>query len=145
MIFYFAYGSNMNPARMTRRVGEFTIIGLGILDGYELVFNKKAKGKKGIGYANVEHVIGQKVEGVLYQFDAIEKLDQYEGYPDHYDREMLTVLSDKGKMEAWVYKAKHHQVGQELLPSPDYLKHILKGKPFLSSDYYNVLSKTKTS
>ena len=46
MIYYFAYGSNMDAKRMTERVVDFEIIGQGILGDFELKFNKINQEKK---------------------------------------------------------------------------------------------------
>lgn len=139
MIFYFAYGSNMNPARMTRRVGEFTILGRGVLIDYQLVFNKIARDKIGVGYANVMTSSGDLVEGVIYQFDEIRKLDKPEGYPIHYDRKLMTISIDGGFVQAWVYLARSNRISEGLMPSKSYLDHILLGKEYLSEAYYQKL------
>ena len=139
MIYYFAYGSNMNVARMIERVGEFTIIGRGVLIDYQLAFNKIALGKIGEGYANVMASSGDLVEGVIYQFDEIRKLDKPEGYPIHYDRKLMTISIDDGFVQAWVYLARSSRISEGLKPSKSYLDHILLGKEYLSEAYFQKL------
>ena len=46
-VHYFAYGSNMNPERVTARGVEYIEILSGHLFGYELVFNKYSKKREG--------------------------------------------------------------------------------------------------
>jgi gamma-glutamylcyclotransferase (GGCT)/AIG2-like uncharacterized protein YtfP len=129
----------MNVARMLERVGEFTVIGRGFLIDYQLAFNKIANGKIGEGYANVMTSVGDLVEGVIYQFDEIRKLDKPEGYPIHYDRKLMTISIDGGFVEAWVYFARTSRISEGLKPSKSYLEHILLGKEYLSEDYFQKL------
>ena len=80
MNWYFAYGSNMNPARMQAR-GLSVVEALpGRLPGYGLCFNKRAMDRApGRAYANIRHQRDAVVEGVLYRLqdaDEIAKLDQ---------------------------------------------------------------------
>ena len=142
MIYYFAYGSNMNCERMLGRVGEFTIVGRGVLKDYYLAFNKIAKGKVGEGYANVMNSPGDLVEGVVYQFDEIRKLDKPEGYPIHYDRQLMTISIDGGFVEAWVYFARSSRISDGLMPSRNYMNHLLLGKEYLSEAYFRNLVET---
>ncbi len=139
MIYYFAYGSNMNSVRMLERVGEFSIIGRGVLSDFRLAFNKKAQGKVGEAYANVMPNSGDYVEGVVYQFDEIQKLDKPEGYPNHYDRKLMTISIGGEPTEAWVYYAREDRIAEGLLPSKEYLEHLLQGKEYLSEEYFQKL------
>ena len=71
--YYFAYGSNMNPARMAVRGMRYRQSLRAQLPGWQLAFNKRAHGKEGIAYANIvkaEHS-GAEVQGVLYQLWAV--------------------------------------------------------------------------
>lgn len=63
---YFAYGSNMNSARMSERKIEVSERVRANLSGFRLEFNKLAKRNPKEGYANI---IGDEkglVEGILY-------------------------------------------------------------------------------
>jgi gamma-glutamylcyclotransferase (GGCT)/AIG2-like uncharacterized protein YtfP len=139
MTYYFAYGSNMNSARMLERVGEFSIIGRGVLSDFRLAFNKKAHGKVGEAYANVMPSPGDSVEGIVYQFDEIQKLDKHEGYPNHYDRKLMKISIGGESTEAWVYFAREDRIAEGLLPSKEYLEHLLQGKEYLSEEYFQSL------
>jgi gamma-glutamylcyclotransferase (GGCT)/AIG2-like uncharacterized protein YtfP len=143
MTYYFAYGSNMNSARMLERVGKFSIIGRGVLSDFKLVFNKKAHGKVGEAYANVMPSPGESVEGIVYQFDEIQKLDKHEGYPNHYDRKLMKISIGGESTEAWVYFAREDRIAEGLLPSKEYLEHLLQGKEYLSEAYFQRLLDVK--
>lgn len=41
MVLYFAYGSNIHPQRLERRVGAVEPLGSDAIDGYELTFDKR--------------------------------------------------------------------------------------------------------
>jgi len=102
---YFAYGSNMNPARRLARGLEFEQRVLGVIPGFQMQFNKAAVGKPGIAYANIVYQAGEQIEGVLYQLsstDAIEQMDQFEGSPIRYSREVFPVQAESKIIPAWV-------------------------------------------
>lgn len=146
MLWYFAYGSNMNPARMRERVGDWHARMPGRLPGFRLAFDKRAAHPEGAGFANIAPEAGGVVEGVLYRLDeaALEKLDGYEGYPGHYGREEMEVRCDDGVVRAWVYVAMPARTEEGLRPTREYLEHLLAGRNFLSDDYYRMLLETPT-
>lgn len=76
-IFYFAYGSNMNPAQMHERLPHARRVGTGYVDGWEVRERK---------YANIERCRGGRVYGVIYLLteSEVNLLDRYEGYPRVY-------------------------------------------------------------
>lgn len=144
---YFAFGSNMNSDRMKERGIDFTSRVFARLDDYKLVFNKKASGGNKT-YANIEPSEGNHVEGALYEFpdEQIGNLDRCEGHPYHYKRKELTILDQNGlSMTAMVYIAHPNKiVVSGLLPTRDYLDHLLEGKDLLSDSYYDELVRVKS-
>lgn len=135
---YFAYGSNMNPARMQARGLDFERRCAGILQGFQMRFNKTAVGKLGVAYANIVYKPEAQVEGVLYQLhhaDAIAVMDHYEGSPVRYSREVFTVNTGTELVNAWVYIANPSMLDEQLLPERRYLQHLLGGKDLLSDSY----------
>ena len=75
---YFAYGSNLNPEQIRRRIPEARAVGRATLRGWRLVERL---------YADIERSRGSRVEGVLYLVTKTElhRLDLYEGYPNVYN------------------------------------------------------------
>lgn len=135
---YFAYGSNMNPARMQARGLGFVQRCAGVLPGFQMRFNKAAVGKSGVAYANIAYRPASRVEGVLYQLhdtDAISVMDQYEGSPVRYSREVFGVSTGGQQVNAWVYIANPSMLDEQLLPEQRYLQHLLSGKDLLSEGY----------
>jgi gamma-glutamylcyclotransferase len=152
MRWYFAYGSNMNPARLVddrlrpkgvalgRRVG-------GRLDGWRLTFDKIARAPKGAGAGNIVVANGGVVHGTLNELPpaGFGVLDIWEGVAGgHYERRTLPVVrADTGEtVEAITYVAL--LVGEGLRPTRDYLGHLLAGRDLLPGDYWAKLSATPT-
>lgn len=141
--FYFAYGSNMNPARMQARGLRFDHAERGVLAGYQLCFNKRAHDRPGFAYANVRHAHDQVVEGVLYRLcDAAEiyKMDPFEGTPRFYSREVMPIATAVGVQPSWVYFANPAMREEGLLPAKSYMAHLLAGQPYLSDVYWSRLA-----
>ncbi len=128
----------MNQERMIHQKGvTFKSRVHAILSGYRLIFNKSS-GKPGQGFANIVATDEGLVEGVLYEIGGVdlEKLDQKEGYPDHYNRFLLSVTPEVGESEkAWVYVAQPSKVQAGLKPTKEYLGHLIAGCDLLSQTY----------
>jgi len=143
-MYYFAYGSNMDPRRMRLRGINYTSRVPARLKGYKLVFNKKARDGN-YSFANIVPIENDHVEGALYEFpdQDIFKLDKYEDYPEQYDRLPVTVM-DRNNVEvrAAVYIAVNTASGYH--PKKEYMKRLLAGKDLMSDAYFKMLKKVKT-
>ena len=91
MIYYFAYGSNMNKEQMTERCPESKELGEGFIKNYKIDFTKHSKKRKG-GVADIVYSEGEMVCGVIYAISETDlaKLDGFEGYPTSYSRKSIT-------------------------------------------------------
>ncbi len=135
----------MNPSRVTAR--GLAVMGLssGRLPGVELVFNKRSRNHRAEGHANLALALngdpsGQTsfVEGVLYAFacaSEIRRMDRFESTPVNYSRDVVTVETARGRVPAWTYFANPAVQATGLLPSRDYMAHLLAGAPYLSQPY----------
>jgi gamma-glutamylcyclotransferase len=142
-MYYFAYGSNMNPKRMEERKILFSKRERAILKDYKLVFNKIASNNPQEGYANIIKDNENIVEGVLYKISEadIVKLDNYEGYPYHYYRDVLKIeTSNQETVNAVAYIANKEKIKHSLKPSKSYMYHIMKGCDLLSNEYCNMVN-----
>ena len=144
---YFAYGSNMDEARMKERQCLFSDAQAASLLDWKLVFDKQSQKMPEVGFGNVEPDKGSLVEGILYTLNdtMITVLDKYEGHPKHYTRQRIKVTCKGKEVEADIYIANKNWVKEGLKPSKDYLDHFLAGKEFLSESYYENLKKTPTT
>ena len=152
---YFAYGSNMNPARVEERGIRFDHACGARLSGFELAFDKTARHHEGVGHANLLYRPGGVVEGVLYWLSAtteIGKMDPFERAPINYSREVVQVQVATADLPAmtptdgvtvrvssWTYFANPAVRRPDLRPPRTYMNHLLAGEPFLSSDYLAML------
>jgi phage replication-related protein YjqB (UPF0714/DUF867 family) len=116
---YFAYGSNLDVTQMTRRCPDATDPRPARLDDHDWLINER-------GVATVEPLDGAQVHGVLWQVSDhdLEVLDSAEGVPVRYRRDRLTVQTDDGPSEAWVYVDHRVEPGA---PRPGYLERIIDG------------------
>lgn len=152
LIWYFAYGSNMNAARLVddrlkpKGVELKARIG-GRLDGWRLTFDKVAREPKGAGAGNIVATAGESVFGTLNAMSeaGLGVLDYYEGVAGgHYRRLTIPIVrGDDGKtVEAVTYVAL--KVAAGLRPTRDYLAHLLAGRDLLPAAYWRKLSATPT-
>jgi gamma-glutamylcyclotransferase (GGCT)/AIG2-like uncharacterized protein YtfP len=145
---YFAYGSNMNPARVSARGLQVVAARAGQLDGYYLTFNKMSREHAGYGHANIEFQLQGLVEGVLYELSDTEeilKMDPFERAPWNYGREAVQVEHAQGVTWAWTYFANPAVKRHNLLPPASYLEHLLAGREYLSDAYYATLEGWKAT
>jgi len=147
MIYYFAYGSNMSPHRMKERNCDIISTKRGVLQDYKLTFDKKSSKIKDTGFATVIPKNGEDVEGILYELDekSLLILDKFEGYPSHYTRKELNILTEFGSQLSYVYVATPEWIVDGLKPSKIYLEHLLSGKEYLTESYFNKLKETPTN
>lgn len=141
-VWYFAYGSNMDPARLF----EARLGGAGVphgariagrLEGWALRFNLPASAAQGAGYANIVEAAGAATPGTLNAIppEGLTVLDRYEGVASgHYARLTVTVLAADGPREAVTYVA-HHRLREGLRPTRAYLAHLLAGGDLLPAQH----------
>jgi len=137
----------MNPQRMNARGIAFSQALAGQLQGFKLCFDKRASGKTGVGYANIRYQPGSVVEGVLYRLHKpgdIVLMDPFEGNPYRYSREVFVANSELGSINCWVYIANRALLAPQLLPEKLYLEHLLKGQPWLSDGYFEMLARQRS-
>jgi len=137
---YFAYGSNMNPAVLAKKQIRFADRQPATLAGYLLRFNKKSLRPllpENIGFANVVATPGKHVEGVLCDIldESLDRLDDSERCPAHYERMPAVVTTESGSVECFTYRARPDKTTEGLIPSRNYLSHILAAGSFLSKAY----------
>jgi gamma-glutamylcyclotransferase (GGCT)/AIG2-like uncharacterized protein YtfP len=130
---YFAFGSNLQQAQMTRRCPSATVWALAKLDGHRLAFTGQSRGW-GSGVATVVEDPYAWTAGVVYSVtrDDLARLDRYEGHPHCYQRHLMTVTATQYQwhdvvdvvVRAWVYR-KHDETAN--LPAGHYLDAVRRG------------------
>jgi phage replication-related protein YjqB (UPF0714/DUF867 family) len=116
---YFAYGSNLCVRQMARRCPDAAHPRPAVLGDHDWLINER-------GVATVEPLAGTQVHGVIWQVsdDDLAALDSAEGVPVRYRRDRLTVHTDDGPADAWVYIDHRVTPGP---PRPGYLPRIIDG------------------
>lgn len=85
--FYFAYGSNMLPARLSGRCPSAKVVGLGVARAWSLEFSKASR--DGSGKATLVAAPNSAVPGAIFEIDLGERqhLDLHEGVGFGYRRD----------------------------------------------------------
>lgn len=114
---YIAYGSNLNLRQMSRRCPTAKPIGTGMLKDYQLTFRS---------VATIEKVLGAETPVGIWEITSKDEssLDRYEGYPHLYRKEIVTVTTKNGELEAMVYIMNK---GEAMLPNQSYYNTIEEG------------------
>ena len=129
--YYFAYGSNMNPAQMAERCAAARVVCAACLPGHRLAFYGRNRVWDG-GQETVEQQSGQQVWGVLYEllFGDAASLDVWSsvrldggGAYFHYP----VLVRDATGREHTAVLYKKDVLGPPVPPSSQYLAHIAAG------------------
>lgn len=131
MIYYFAYGSNMDQKQMKERCPRSILVGKAVLENYQLAFTIYSPERK-CGCADIVKSLGDKVYGLLYKLtdNDLKNLDGYEGCPDHYRRITICVideLREKKNVESYEVVSKAEEV---IMPSADYLNLLISAAEY---------------
>jgi phage replication-related protein YjqB (UPF0714/DUF867 family)/gamma-glutamylcyclotransferase (GGCT)/AIG2-like uncharacterized protein YtfP len=116
---YFAYGSNLCVQQMARRCPDAVNPRRAVLADHDWLINQR-------GVATVEPFDGTQVHGVVWDLTDhdLSNLDRAESVPAHYSRGQMTVHTEHGPSEAWVYIDHRVDPGP---PRPGYLERIIDG------------------
>jgi gamma-glutamylcyclotransferase (GGCT)/AIG2-like uncharacterized protein YtfP len=126
---YFAYGSNMHPERLRRRVPSREAIGVTELAGYTLAFSKR--GRDGSGKCTLIETEQRtaRVHGVLYRIDPVHRvhLDEAEGLGFGYEALSVEVSIERDRHRAFTYIAQAGHVDRTLMPFDWYKALVVEG------------------
>ncbi|MGB3486352.1 MAG: poly-gamma-glutamate hydrolase family protein [Mycobacterium sp.] len=116
---YFAYGSNLCVEQMARRCPEAGSPRPATLADHDWLINER-------GVATVEPFVSSRVHGVIWDVSDrdLATLDSAEGVPVRYRRDRLTLDTDTGPTQAWVYIDHRVEPGA---PRPGYLERVIDG------------------
>ncbi|MGK7913388.1 MAG: gamma-glutamylcyclotransferase family protein [Synechococcus sp.] len=126
---YFAYGSNLHPARLRDRTPSAQFITTGCIRGRQLVFHKIGKD----GSAKCDALLAKTPEstvfGALYRLDQrdIPTLDKFEALGAGYDREILSVATATATLQAFGYIAQAQYIDPNLTPFHWYKQLVIAG------------------
>lgn len=98
--YYVAYGSNLNKKQMKKRCPDAKFLGTGTIKDYELLFRGGLN-----AVATIEPKKGGTVDYGLWEISPADeqKLDRYEGFPNLYRKEQMTLCFEERNIEAMAY------------------------------------------
>jgi gamma-glutamylcyclotransferase (GGCT)/AIG2-like uncharacterized protein YtfP len=137
---YFAYGSNLLPARLLARTPSARRLAVGRLAGHGLRWHMAAS--DGSGKCDVVPDDRAVVHGVVYRLDPAEKplLDRAEALGVGYGERRVRIATADGSVEAWTYTALRTEAAR--LPYDWYRDIVLAGARAhgLDADYVRLLA-----
>ena len=115
---YFAYGMNTNQEEMSYRCPGARALGKAVLPGYRLEFKS---------FSTIVPNSKESVDGVLWTItDSDESaLDMLEGYPEFYDKKIVSVEHDNQSYIAMTYIMSPREQGYA--PSDGYYSMVSEG------------------
>ncbi len=125
-MYYFAYGSNLNKARMRECCPENKPRFTAVLPNYKLCFTGWSRKWRG-GTATIKHMNGEKVVGAVYELSDkdLRRLDKCEACPSVHTRLNVLVFRDNDDpVEAVTYLKNDNE---ETGPSADYIAVMKQG------------------
>ncbi len=101
---YFAYGSNLLPARLRARTPSARLVGTGRLDGYRMAFDHVSR-TDGSAKCGIAPARGSVVHGAVFVLPVAERpaLDRAEDLGTGYDRLVLPIRVDAAEQPCDCY------------------------------------------
>jgi hypothetical protein len=126
-LYYFAYGSNLHPVRLSRRVPSARLTAVATLAEHTLRFHKRGKDESGKCNAFYTGQPEHHVLGAVYEIAAEEKpiLDDHEG--PGYEVKSLTVTRTNEPLDVFAYIATESHIDEMLQPYTWYRKLVHLG------------------
>jgi gamma-glutamylcyclotransferase len=128
-ISYLAYGSNLHPVRLIKRVPSATVIDIVEIKNSRIVFHKKGIDDSGKCMLVKDAAREEAVHGVLYAINENEQalLDRAEGCGNGYLRSPVKCLVEEMEHLAFTYVAEAHAIDPALKPYHWYKALVLAG------------------
>ncbi|MDX1381393.1 MAG: gamma-glutamylcyclotransferase family protein [Xanthomonadales bacterium] len=126
-LFYFAYGSNLHPARLQARVPSAEFVEVAVLPDRALRFCKRSV--DGSAKCTLVPALGSRTFGAVYRLAAEEKelLDRVEGLNEGYDESWQGLPLNSGVVRTFHYVATDDYVDASLQPYHWYKDLVLAG------------------
>jgi gamma-glutamylcyclotransferase len=127
---YFAYGANVHPAWLRRRIPAATLVGAGRLPGYRLAFRKRGRDGAARSDACPSASPGAALPGALYRVNERD-LGLLGAAGAGYRMAQVRVESAAGPVEALTWVAEPAEIAEGLLPWDWYVALIRAGAALL--------------
>jgi len=129
-VLYFAYGANVHPGWLKRRIPDATPVGAAALPGYRLAFRKRGRDGAARSDACPSDAPDARLPGALYRLRATD-LERLGAAGAGYRAEQVSVESAQGLVDAITWVAKPAQISAGLLPWDWYVDLIRAGAVLL--------------
>jgi len=135
-MFYFAYGSNMDPDQMVARCPSALLLGPALLRDWDIAFRYPSTSFPGGGAADIVPSPGLEVWGILWRVsqEDLLSLDQYEDAPEGYYRQEVRILFQGQQPAVTTYMVKN-KLPKDMLPTSEYRQIMLRGATRLPAIY----------
>ena len=132
LINYFAYGSNLHPARLKQRAPSAQPKSRAILPAYSLRFHKRGADDSGKCDAFYTGNATDNLYGFLYTLDTDERhlLDKAEGLGNGYRHKNTAILHDGELLNIFFYTAEQGHIDSTLKPFSWYKRLVVEGAIF---------------
>lgn len=130
---YFAYGSNLHPARLEARIGRCQFQGIALLEQAELHFHKVGIDASGKCDITIQDSTAGGVWGAVYQITTEQKweLDRFESLGQGYEiREVDVLTHEQNLIRVFTYQAMTAFIDPALHPFDWYHELVLQGARF---------------
>lgn len=127
---YFAYGANVHPGWLRRRVPEAELHGAALLPGYRLVFRKRGRDGAARSDACPSTTPGDALPGALYWLPP-ESLERLGAAGAGYRSAEVVVRTVEGEVHARTWLAEPTEHAERLLPWDWYVELIRAGAELL--------------
>lgn len=124
---YFAYGSNLHPARLRGRIPSAEFVEVAVLPDRALRFCKRSE--DGSAKCTLLPALGSRAFGAVYRLEESDKplLDQIEGLGQGYDEAWQWLPLREGVVRVFHYVANDDYVDHSLQPYHWYKQLVLAG------------------
>jgi hypothetical protein len=125
-VLYFAYGANVHPGWLRRRIPDAELVGAATLPGHRLAFRKRGRDGAARSDAQPSDTPGDVLPGVLYAVRR-DALDQLGAAGAGYRMTEVEVLLAGARKRAFTWRAEDSAVATGLEPLDWYLELIRTG------------------
>lgn len=131
MIYYFAYGSNLHPARLIERVPSAELVGVARKPKHALTFHKRSS--DGSSKCNMFNSETGLIYGAIYRLNPDHKneLDKFESNGYGYIDKQITLEHNESKYNCFTYLAQKSHIVGNLNPYHWYKKLVILGAQYL--------------
>lgn len=131
-MYYLAYGSNLHPQRLKRRIRSAEYVGKVELPGFQLRFHKVGQDHSGKCNLVETGISTDRIHGAVFKIANSDKrlLDEFEGNGKGYLDKTMSIVVSGQECICFVYLAQSDYINDDLCPFQWYQQLVLLGAEF---------------